>query len=151
MRARILFAAFLLAALALTPGAQASSPNQSDLAFLQTLADPVEVPQELPPALGIPEPQMKACTVTQDCQDGNSVTCNGNSSCQSTIAGVKCDGVETRCPNYCSIGMSCQCCNGPYTTVCWSRSGDCQYTGGGIACNGHTITCEQSCPFCPEW
>lgn len=149
MRARILLAAVLLVALA--PGAHASSPSQSDFAFLQTLAVPPTEQPELPPAIGIPEPQMRACTVTQDCQDGTSVTCNGNSSCQTTIAGVKCDGAETRCPNYCSIAMSCQCCNGQYTTVCWSRKGDCQYTGNGISCNSFEITCDQSCPLCPEW
>lgn len=149
MRARILIAAVLLAALA--PGANASSASQSDLAFLQTLSAPPMEQPELPPAIGIPEPQMRACSVNQDCQDGTSVSCVGNSSCQTTIAGVKCDGTETRCPNYCSIAMGCQCCNGPYTTVCWSRKGDCQYTGNGIACNGHEITCDTSCPFCPEW
>ena len=156
MRATILIAAvLLLAGLAPTWAETSSSPSPADATFLQSLANPVvdppADPQELLPAVGVPEPQWKTCTVTQDCQDGTSVTCTGNSTCQTTIAGVKCDGAETRCPNFCSISMSCQCCNGPYTSVCWSRSGNCQYTGGGISCNGNEFTCETSCPFCPEW
>lgn len=153
MRATILIAAVLLLA-GLTPaGADASSPspNPADLAFLQSLAGPISDPQELPPAVGMPEPQLKTCTVTQDCQGDGSVTCTGNSNCQTTYAGVKCDGVEKRCPNFCDIGMSCQCCNGNYSTFCFSRRGDCQYTSNGISCNGVELTCATTCPLCPEW
>jgi hypothetical protein len=147
VRAKILIAAVLLAALAATPESYASSPSQSDLAFLETLS----APQELPPAVGMPEPQLRSCSVSNDCQDSTSVSCVGNSSCQTTIAGVKCDGVETQCPNFCTIGMSCQCCSGSYSGSCWSRRGDCQYTNNGIACNGHEFTCQTTCPLCPEW
>lgn len=160
MRATILIAAVvLLAGLAPAWAETSSSPSPADLAFFKSLAGPQALPpdtpdtqeQELPPTVGTPGPQLKACTVTQDCQDGTSVMCNGNSTCQTTIAGVKCDGTETRCPNYCSIAMSCQCCNGPYTSFCWSRRGDCQYTSNGISCNGNEFTCEMGCPLCPEW
>lgn len=152
MRATILLAAvLLLAGLAPAWADVSPSPNPSDLAFLQSLADPVADPQELPPAVGTPEPQLKACSVTQDCDGQGSVACTGNSSCQTTIAGVKCDGVETKCPNYCSIVMTCQCCNGPNHFVCWSRRGDCQYTSNGISCNGIEFTCATTCPFCQEW
>ena len=155
MRATILIAAvLLLAGLPVSAADAPSSPNPSDLAFLQSLAEPQPLPpdsQELPPAVGMPEPQLRACSVTQDCDGQGSVTCTGNSTCQTTFAGVKCDGTETQCPNYCSIAMSCQCCNGTYHSVCWSRRGDCQYTSNGIACNGNEFTCATTCPLCPEW
>jgi hypothetical protein len=140
-------AVLLLAGFAATAAADSPSPSPADAAFVRSLADP-----ELTlPEVGVPEPQLKSCNVSVDCGDGNIVACTGNSSCQTTIAGVKCDGNEVQCPNFCSIGMSCDCCNGPYNTACWSRRGDCQYTGGGISCNGVELTCQSTCPLCPEW
>ncbi|HEV8578403.1 MAG TPA: hypothetical protein VGX68_04915 [Thermoanaerobaculia bacterium] len=146
MRTTILIAASLLLVCA-AGWAEPPSPSPADRAFLQALANP----QEALPGVGTPAPQFKTCSASTDCGDGNTAACTGNSICQVTIAGVKCDGVETKCPNYCSIGMSCQCCNGPYTMFCFSRQGNCQYTSGGISCNGSEITCENSCPDCPNW
>jgi hypothetical protein len=148
MRPTISIAAVLLLAVLAVPAVAApSSPSPADLAFLESLAGS----QPLPPELGVPQPVMKACNVSVECGDGNVAACTGNANCQTTIAGVKCDGVEHQCPNFCTIGQSCQCCSGWYNGFCWSRSGDCEYTDNGIACNGHEITCEQSCPLCPEW
>jgi hypothetical protein len=148
MRATTLIvAALLIAGLAATASADPASPSPTDAAFLKSLASP----QSPPPEVGTPAPQWKTCSASVDCGDGNTAACTGNSSCQVTIAGVKCDGTETRCPNFCSIAESCDCCSGPYTSVCWSRKGDCQYTSGGIACNGNTFSCASACPLCPEW
>lgn len=146
MRARILtVTALLLVALAGPALADAGAPGPADLAFLQSLAED-GAPA---PAIGTPAPKSLDCTATVDCGDGNTVTCTGQSICQVTNPGVKCDGVETRCPNYCTIGMTCQCCDGTRVQTCFSRSGDCQHTSGGIACNGIQRRC--LCPFCPQW
>lgn len=142
----IVAAVLLIAGLAATAAADPGSPVPSSAAFLKSLANPQK---ELPPEVGTPAPQWKSCSVSNDCGDGNIAACTGNSTCQTTIAGVKCDGTEVRCPNYCAIGMNCDCCNGPYFTSCWSLRGDCHYVDDGIACNGNTITCAQSCPLCP--
>ena len=148
MRAKILTAtALLLVALAgpAVADSSASGPSPADLAFLQSLAG-TEAPA---PAIGTPAPKSLTCTATVDCGDGNTVTCTGQSICQVTSPGVKCDGVETRCPNYCTIGMTCNCCDGTRTQFCSSRSGDCQRTEDGIACNGIQRRC--ICPSCPDW
>jgi hypothetical protein len=87
-----------------------------------------------------------ACSASADCGDGNTVACTGSGVCEETLAGVKCDGNEVRCPNYCSIGMPCYCCDGPRTTYCHSRRGDCQFIPGGIACDGEAYECD--CPDC---
>lgn len=142
-----LVAVLLIAGFAASASADPASPTAADLAFLDSLA---QSPANLP-ELGTPEPQWKTCTATTDCGDGNTVSCTGNSICQITQAGVKCDGNEVQCPNFCTISIGCQCCSGWYTTFCWSRSGNCQYTSNGIACNGYEVTCEQTCPLCPEW
>lgn len=139
----LLIAGFASASTAAGP----SAPSSADLAFLASLEDS---PMALPD-MGTPSPQSMACSVTNDCDGSTPVTCTGNSSCQTTIAGVKCDGNEVQCPNFCSISQSCQCCNGTYYGTCWSRRGDCQYTSEGIACNGVTFTCDSTCPLCPEW
>jgi hypothetical protein len=153
MRARTLTAtALLLVALTGPALADAGAPNPADLAFLQSLAGteaPAAGTDAPAPAIGTPAPKSLTCTATVDCGDGNTVTCTGNSICQVTNPGVKCDGVETRCPNYCVIGMSCQCCDGTRTQSCFSRSGNCQRTDEGIACNGIQRRC--ICPLCPQW
>lgn len=155
----LLVAGFGLTAAAAPAQSFCSAPAGSDEAFVAALAreaaglpEPIVVPQEPSfPELGTPEAKPLTCNASNDCGDGNVAYCEGNSICQVTFAGVKCDGVETQCPHFCSIAMNCDCCNGPYTAFCWSKKGDCQYTGGGIACNGHEFTCEQACPLCPEW
>jgi hypothetical protein len=158
----------VLAALLLTVGCAAAalagslSPSPSDQVFVRSLAAPQQAaspagPQQADPQgvalpdVGVPDPQWKTCTASVDCGDGNSVNCTGNANCHTTIAGVMCDSTEVRCPNFCQISQSCDCCNGPYVGTCWSRRGDCQYTEDGIECNGHNFTCEQMCPLCPEW
>lgn len=148
MHVKVVFVAFLLsvgcAAVALAhPGPSSSS----DQAFVRSLENPQEI---APPDVGTPNPQWKTCSASIDCGDGNTAACTGNSNCHTTIAGVMCDGTEVKCPNFCSISQSCDCCNGPYIGTCWSRHGDCQYTDDGIECNGHEFTCGQLCPLCPQ-
>lgn len=138
----------LIAGFAATATAEPAPPSAADLAFLDSLANF----DGTVPDVGTPAPKaMGPCNVTNDCGSDPPVSCNGNNTCQTTFAGVKCDGVETRCPNFCTIGQTCQCCNGPYNSFCWSKDGDCQYTAGGISCNGHEFTCETGCPLCPDW
>lgn len=111
----------------------------SDEAFLRSLA---EMPLDLPP-VGTPSPHPRACSVSRPCGDGNTAACIGNSSCVYSQKGVKCDGVETACPNYCEMGWSCTECYPMLQMFCWSLSGDCGVTNTG--CNG----AEQNCP-CPD-
>jgi hypothetical protein len=144
--ASIVAAVLLIAGFAAIAAADPSSPSPSNLTFLKSLGSSQVV---LPPEVGTPSPQWKTCSASNNCGDGNTAACTGSSTCQTTIAGVQCDGTEVRCPNFCSISQNCDCCNGPYTSTCWSLRGDCQYTGSGIACNGATFTCFDSCPFCP--
>lgn len=154
MRRKAIPALLLVAGLALAvaagPAAPATSvaatPSAADIAFLATLAEAPPVPD-----LGTPAPQSLTCNVSNDCGDGNVAYCQGNSSCTTTIAGVKCDGTEVRCPNFCTIGQQCQCCTGTQNGFCWSKKGDCQVTSNGIACDGIEVSCEGTCPLCPEW
>ena len=144
MRAKILIAAvLLLVGPAVAIGADVSSPSPSDLAFLESLAGPV-----ISPSIGVPEPQLKQqlCTVTRECGDGTQASCTGRFNCGATARGVTCDGVETRCPNYCDISLTCQCPHGWFSLFCFSLKGDCQQTSNGIACDGLERTCESSCP-----
>lgn len=124
----------------------AAPPHAADLSFLATLADAPSLPD-----LGVPAPLSLTCNVSNDCGDGNIAYCEGNSSCQTTISGVKCDGNAVDCPNFCSIALQCDCCNGTQTGVCWSKKGNCHYTSEGAVCGDHTMTCDTVCPFCPEW
>jgi hypothetical protein len=149
MRAMALLVAVLLVAgLAAPVAAGPATPSPADLAFVRSLADPQAVPL---PEVGTPTPQRKSCSASTDCGDGNTASCAGNSTCQVTTAGVKCDGNEVQCPNFCSIGMSCQCCSGFYSGACFSRQGNCQYTSAGISCNGNEWTCATMCPDCPNY
>ncbi|HEX6202507.1 MAG TPA: hypothetical protein VF100_05845 [Thermoanaerobaculia bacterium] len=151
MRIRTTLAALLLL-VAFAPGAaadpaapaarEAAAPSAADLAFLASLD---EAPPALPD-LGTPAPLSLACSVSNDCGDGNVAYCEGNSTCTTTIAGVKCDGTEVRCPNFCTISQQCHCCDGIRTQTCWSKKGDCQDAGTGIACDGRVMPCR--CPFC---
>lgn len=155
----LVVAGFGLAAAAAPARSFCSAPADSDADFVAALAreaaglpEPVVVPREPGlPALGTPEAQQLTCQASNDCGDGNVAYCTGNSICQVTVAGVKCDGTEVRCPNYCTLSTHCDCCNGPYTMFCWSKSGDCQWTSEGPACNGHVMNCEVGCPLCPDW
>lgn len=145
MRATILTAVALLLLPLAGHATAAPGPSPADLAFLQSLAEP-EAPAAPAPEIGTPAPTPRTCTATVDCGDGNTVSCTGNSICQVTSPGVKCDGVETRCPNYCTIGMSCECCTGTRTASCFSRKGDCQRVDNVIYCDGVPHPC--ICPFC---
>jgi len=75
------------------------------------------------------------CTASHICGDGNTASCTGFSSCNVTAAGVSCDGVETRCPNYCTVGESCTDCN--RFAFCFSTAGICSVTDDGFSCNGN--------------
>jgi hypothetical protein len=144
----LLVALLPVVAFAAPMSVEAATPSPADVAFARSLADPQAIPL---PEVGTPDKQLKSCSISSDCGDGNTVSCTGNWSCQVTTAGVKCDNNEVQCPNFCSIGMSCQCCSGYYSGACFSRTGPCQYTSGGISCGGNEWTCEMFCPFCPEW
>jgi hypothetical protein len=147
MSARItLLVVLLVAGFAAAADASPACPSAADLDFLASIAAP-----GAEPAIGTPAPQSTVCNASSDCGDGNTVYCSGQSTCQVTAAGVKCDGNEVKCPNYCEISIYCECCNGPYITYCFSRTGGCAYTSGGITCGSGEITCESSCPDCPNW
>ncbi|HEX6203505.1 MAG TPA: hypothetical protein VF100_10920 [Thermoanaerobaculia bacterium] len=142
-----LLAVLLVAAVAVAADAAPACRSADDLDFLASLAEP----DAGVPAIGTPAPQSTVCNASSNCGDGNTVTCQGNWTCQVTGPGVKCDGNEVRCPNYCQIGMGCQCCDGFHSVFCTSRTGGCAYTSGGITCGSGEITCEESCPDCPDW
>lgn len=142
-----LLAVLLVAGSAVAVDAAPACRSAADLDFLAFIA----TPDAGVPAIGTPAPQPTACTISSTCGDGNTAYCSGNWSCEITQAGVSCDGNEVRCPNYCEIAMSCQCCDGALIVMCVSRSGGCEHTSGGITCGGGEITCDDSCPICPDW
>jgi hypothetical protein len=148
-----LVAVVMIAGLAAAATADPVSPRAADLAFLDSIAEPAasRLGEVTLPEDGKLDLQSSTCEITSDCGDGNSVSCTGTAICKTTIAGVSCNGTEVQCPNFCQIGQSCDCCNGPYTGFCWSRRGDCQYTNEGIMCDGRTFTCARMCPRCQEW
>ena len=129
MRSASLPLVLIFALLLAVPGL-AAGDTLSDAAFLRSLA---EMPLDLPP-VGIPAPDPRACNISRPCGDGNNAACMGNASCVYSQRGVKCDGVETACPNYCEMGWYCSECSPPFPVVCWSLSGDCGVTNTG--CNG---------------
>jgi hypothetical protein len=132
-----------LALFAFAAAPAAADDTNPHAAFLQSLAQTVEEPQEGPlPGVGVPDPTLKACSVSRPCGDGNTVACTGVGSCVYSQKGVKCDGVEHACPNFCSMGWTCPECPG-YVFVCWSLSGDCGVTNTG--CDGSAQSC-----FCPD-
>src|ERR1700730_3831354 len=107
--------------------------------------------QGQPPISGIAMPapaeplpwEPRTCSATFDCQDGNIITCSGNSSCtvNSFMGGVTCDGVEPPCPNRCQATRGCRC----GTISCWSPSGHCQSGSNFINCDGDVLTCAEAC------
>lgn len=153
MRPTLSFVAVLvLAAVASAASADPVARRAADLAFLDSIAEPATPPGEVTlPEDGKLDLQSSTCDITSDCGDGTSVSCTGTAICETTIAGVSCNGTEVRCPNFCQIGQSCECCSGPRTGFCWSRRGDCQYTTEGIMCDGRTFTCARLCGRCQEW
>lgn len=128
MRTVVVVVALLV--LALLP---ASSPAGVPDAPAETCAASIESPMDDVIFLS-------PCSAQKDCGDGNVVSCTGNVSCTTTIAGVKCDGQETRCPNFCTERIQCEC--GVF--VCWSTSGNCT-TFPTSSCDGHELTCD----LCP--
>lgn len=129
----------LILAMASVSGAETGP----DAAFLQSLEETVQAPAspQGPSHNGAPAPTPKACSISRPCGDGNTAACTGNSSCIYSAKGVKCDGVETACPNYCAMGWWCEC--GQRT--CSSLRGDCGVTNTG--CDGQEKIC--LCPFFP--
>jgi hypothetical protein len=87
------------------------------------------------------------CTASHVCGDGNTATCSGTSTCSVTQAGVSCDGVETKCPNYCSVVDVCTDCN--YYLFCWSTAGTCSETDDGITCQPGGTPRHCHCPDTP--
>ena len=107
---------------------------------LQPVASTVETSAaavaETPDLLGIPEAVLASgCTAEHDCGDGNVVSCTGTSTCSQTIPGVECDGVQTQCPNHCTVAI--QCSFG--LKACWSTSGNCVQSPP--SCNGRPLQC----------
>lgn len=143
----ILLAALLVAGSAVAVDAAPTDRSPADLNFLASIAPPGAGV----PSIGTPTPQPTTCTISSGCGDGNTAACSGNFSCEITQAGVKCDGNEVQCPNYCEVAMSCQCCDGALIVSCVSRIAPCEHTSGGISCGGSEITCEDACPICPDW
>jgi hypothetical protein len=128
----------------IVPAAAAADAN-SDAAFLLSLAQ--DTSRESPlTGVGTPAPAPMSCTVSRACGDGNTVTCTGTSSCVYSQKGVSCNGVETPCPNYCTMGWTCQSCPN-YAFWCQSLKGDCGVTGDG--CDGRPQRC--LCPSSPTY
>lgn len=149
MRSRVpMFAVLLITGFAVAAVAEPAAPSAADLAFIASLA---EETAPAVPELEVPAPQQRTCSVSNECGDGNVATCTGNNSCTTTIAGVKCDGNEVKCPHFCTISQECQCCTGTQTGFCWSKRGDCEATPEGISCNDQVVRCEDTCPQCPDW
>lgn len=101
---------------------------------------------ELPGWTPIPSPvEMTGCTASLNCQDGNVVQCSGSIQCYVNAYSwsVKCDGVETPCPNRCQANRGCKC----GTITCWSPSGNCSSgcCPGFIDCDGSVLTCTEAC------
>jgi hypothetical protein len=116
-------------------------------AFLLSLARDVPEEAEDPLAgVGTPDPVNRTCTISRDCGDGNVASCSGTYSCEYSQRGVTCNGTEYACPNYCSMGWTCQDCPS-YSFFCWSLRGDCGVTADG--CDGRPQRCR--CPFTPEY
>jgi hypothetical protein len=116
----------------------AAGDDSSKAEFLRSLA---QEPQDQDPLAGIltPAPSPKSCSISRPCGYGNTAMCTGSFSCVYSQRGVKCNGVETACPNYCEMGWTCMECNPPMPVFCWSLSGDCGVTGE--ACNGDSMSC----------
>lgn len=131
----------LLTLLAVTAGAASAIDRSPEVA---ENPEPGEAP---PKTLNLPDLANVAaaggsCTAELDCGDGNVVSCEGSNTCRTTIAGVECDGEEVRCPNFCSVGVQCEC----GLQICWSTSGDC--TQFPPSCDGFELKCR--CPFNPQ-
>ena len=127
----------------------AAATSAADEAFLRTLAAAsVEEPQVQEPleGFGTPAPSPRACSISRDCGDGNTVSCVGQYSCANSIKGVKCDTTEYQCPNYCAMSWTCEECPN-YVSTCWSLTGDCGVTNSG--CNGRPQRC--ICPQQPQY
>lgn len=90
--------------------------------------------------LGLPKPQLLACSISYMCPDGNAIACTGASSCVQEITPacrLRCDGVCTRCPNFCEARMYCQ----GRLMGCYSETGDCSEVDGTIRCGSFVRTC----------
>jgi hypothetical protein len=141
-RARI---AVTLLFLLLPIAVQATAAEAPDTAFLRSLGSPGAAPSDPLNGLGTPTPSPRSCSVSRDCGDGNTVSCTGSGSCAYSQKSVTCDGTEVACPNYCTMGWTCESCPG-YTYFCWSLRGDCGVTGE--ACDGRPQRC--LCPLHPQ-
>ncbi|HEY3571298.1 MAG TPA: hypothetical protein VGP73_25460 [Thermoanaerobaculia bacterium] len=144
MKKMILGVSMILACLIFlaSPATAASQPQGAPGlgAFLASLA-PAPVTVAKRPAIA----GKSICSASATCWDGNTVSCNGNSSC-TTVDGdcsvdepghVTCDGATTPCPN------ACPCPAG----FCDNRESDCS-----ISCNPcsynfscNATTCSSSC------
>jgi hypothetical protein len=146
-----LVALIVLSLALLAPFAAGADPVAEEL-FLQSLSRGAQAPAQEPslqdpvPGINGPAPQQRSCSISRDCGDGNTVACTGTYSCAYSTKGVKCDGAEVACPNFCSIGWTCSQCPS-YVSYCYSTSGDCGVTNEG--CNGGTKDC--ACPDIPPW
>jgi hypothetical protein len=122
----------------LTGEGMAFGDDVSKAAFLRSLA---QEPHEQDPLADIltPSPTPQSCSISRPCGDGNTAACTGSFSCVYSQRGVKCNGVETACPNYCEMGWTCTECVPPMQVFCFSLSGDCGVTGE--ACNGDSMSC----------
>ena len=116
----------------------------TDALFLQSLEQTADLPAapDVPASSnGAPVPMLKACSISRDCGDGNTVACTGTASCIYTPRGVKCDSRYVDCPHACTMTYWCEC--GNTWKSCSSLYGDCGVTNTG--CNG----IPQFCAFCP--
>jgi hypothetical protein len=144
--------ALIVLCLALVAPVAASADRASDELFLQSLSRSVQAPAQEPslrdpvPGIGGPAPEQRSCSISRDCGDGNTVACTGTYSCAYSTKGVKCDGAEVACPNFCSLGWTCRACPN-YVSFCYSTKGDCGVTNDG--CDGNSQEC--ACPDIPNW
>lgn len=143
-QSRLFLGLCLICTLALTWSLAASTAGSAPAESPETSSETSPLPEEL----FLPDPELLApCSATLDCEDGNVISCTGNSSCTANqwSGYVECDGQRTTCPNFCELTLWCTCECRTTFTKCTSLSGNCQQTGSSITCDGNTITCTQIC------
>ena len=90
------------------------------------------------------------CTAMQNCANGSTVSCTGNSTCNVGATYVQCDGVTTSCPSSsCSETIECPPPYRPCTLFCSSSTGPCSQTSTSVTCGSTTTTCAGAPKNCP--
>jgi len=143
------FGFFLPPAMAADLPQVAPAPSAADLAFLASLAAPLNAPVAPEPAAKGPGGLEKAlCSATANCWDGTTRSCQGNNSvtacvgvdsnCPTQRGYVTCDGATQYCP-ICPTSGGCPSNWCTFEAECASSCFPCDYT---YTCNGE--------PYCTD-